>query len=130
MSEGIRSWSCGETYQLDNKVQLHYVDFEGSDSMRSRSFLASAEPERVADWLRRETEDQSGDCRLQQLNTGAVQAGSRSRRAVDAGEDVKAPVLGTLGTDDAASREIVSTRRHEEPRKDGRTKDMCHSGNK
>lgn len=130
MSEGSRGWGGRETYQLDNKVQLHYVDFSGSDSMRSRSFLASAEPERVAGWLRRETEDQSGGCRLQQLNTGAAQAGSRLRRAVDAGEDVKAPVLGTLGTDDAASREIVSTRRHEEPRKDGRTKDMCHSGNK
>lgn len=90
------------TYQLDRKVQLHYVDFEGSDVRRNTNFPASAEPESAAGWLGKVTADRSAGCTRRQRDSAVARVGSRSPHAVAVAEDVKAPVLDTNGVDDAA----------------------------
>lgn len=92
-----------DTHQLDSTVQLHCVDFEGWGETRSTSFLASVVLESVAGWLEMAIEGQFADCRRRRPdNAAAVQADCRSPHAIGAAEDVKAPVLGTIGADDAA----------------------------
>jgi hypothetical protein len=66
------------------------------------NFLAPVEAGSAVGWPGKATEDQSvGYRRLEQDNVVA-QAEYRSPRAIVGAEDVKAPVLGTNGVDDAA----------------------------
>jgi hypothetical protein len=62
----------------------------------------SAEAESVVDCLKRVTGGQSAGCTLLRPNSVAAQAAYRSSPATEIAEDVKAPVLGKNGVDDAA----------------------------
>jgi hypothetical protein len=101
-------------YQLDNTVQLRYVDCGDSDLMDNTSYLVSAAPQSATGSPGKVIEDRAADCRPHPQGKealvdddaaaadGVVQVGWCSRRATGVGEDVKAPVPGTAVMDDAA----------------------------